>query len=288
MTALYEIAAATWPALVALALLFGTSAFALITARANPQNDRTLATLWRALALVLAITSPFELVAATANAAGTTMRDAVPMLGAVLLGTHVGRLWLWRIPLTIGLLAAAFAPLRSAARAVSILFLSAATLLVFALGSHAIDHGAIAVLILTLHELTAAIWAGTLVSFVLLAAETDAPIGEVARLAAHVSRIALLAVGVLLLTGLYNAWLELGLQFHLLVDSLYGRMLSRKLITLGAILCFAAYNRLRLVPAVNSDVSARPILVRTVAIEIMLLALVFGWSALLANSPPPH
>ncbi len=284
MTALYQIAAATWPPLLALALLFGTSSFMLVAARASSGSERTVAVLWRVLVLILVFSSPVELLAATANVAGTTIRAGAPFLGSVLVGTHIGRLWLWRTPLTIAILAAAFAPLKPPARAISILFLSAAILLVLALGSHAIDHGAIAIVVLTLHEFAAAIWVGTLASFVLISARAE----ETAGLAAQVSRIALLAVAVLVLTGLYNSWLELGLQFHLLMDSLYGQMLIRKLVTFAAILGFAAYNRFRLVPAVNPDASARLVLVRTVAIELVLIGIVFGWSALLANSPPPH
>jgi copper resistance protein D len=288
VTPLYELAAATWPPLVAVALLFGTSAFAMLAMRTGAGDERAFTIPWRVLALALALFSPLELLAAAANVGGTTMRGALPLLGLVLRDAHVGRLWLWRIPLTIALVAAAFVPLRAVARASSILCLSAAILVLFALGSHAIDHGAFAVLIYTTHELAAAAWLGTLAGFVLIATAT-ATRERVAELAPRVSRIALLAVTVLALTGLYNAWLELGVQFHLLVDSLYGRMLFRKLVFFSLVLCVAAYNRWRLVPAAaGSDASARRILVRSVAIEIVLLFVVLGWTVLLANSPPPH
>ncbi len=285
MTALYEIAAATWPPLVALALLFGSSGFVLVATVRD--DERAFTRLWRALAFVLLVFSPVELLIATANAADTTVRDALTLLGPMVTGTHIGRLWLGRIPLTLALVVAAFVPLKMTARATSLLLMSAAGLGLCALGSHAIDKGALAVAIYSIHELAAAAWLGTLAAFVLIAS-TSATRDRVAELAPRVSRIALCAVVVLALSGLYNAWLELGVQFHLLVDSLYGRMLFRKLVFFALVLCLAAYSRWRLVPAVDRNASARRTLVRSVAIEIALLLVVLGWTALLANSPPPH
>jgi copper transport protein len=286
VTALYQLSATTWPPLVAIALLFGSAVFAL--AAATDADARAFAFLWRLLALLLLVASPFELLSATAGVAGTTMRDAVPLVREVLFGTHMGRLWLWRIPLTLALLVAAFMPLNAAARAISIQVLSAAILMVFALGSHAIDKGAFAVAVYTAHELAAALWLGSLAGFLLIATQPYSARGRVAGAAIRVSRIALWSVVVLVLTGSYNAWLQLGLNFHLLVDSLYGRMLYRKLLTIAAVLCFGAYNRWRLVPVAGAQASARQALVRNVAIEIALLLVVLGWTALLANSPPPH
>jgi putative copper export protein len=52
-------------------------------------------------------------------------------------------------------------------------------------------------------------------------------------------------------------------------------------------LILGGYNRYRLVPTV-ADASVRTQLVRSVAIECVLLVAVMGWSADLANTPPPH
>jgi putative copper export protein len=53
------------------------------------------------------------------------------------------------------------------------------------------------------------------------------------------------------------------------------------------VLLLAAHNRYRLLPVLD-DSRARAAMVRNVAAECILLAAVLAWSALLANTPPPH
>jgi copper transport protein len=74
---------------------------------------------------------------------------------------------------------------------------------------------------------------------------------------------------------------------RLLSDSAYGRTLLLKLAIATPALVLGAYNRYRLVPTV-AEARVRLQLVRSVAIECLLLVAVVGWSAVLANTPPPH
>jgi copper transport protein len=88
-------------------------------------------------------------------------------------------------------------------------------------------------------------------------------------------------------TGLIRAWEALGLQLDLLVNSIYGRTLLWKVGTAATVILIGGYNRYRLVGSVGES-SARAALIRNVAVECALLAVVLGWSVVLANTPPPH
>ncbi len=291
MTAVYEMAAAKWPMLVAMLILFGTSAFALASAPPASNDDagalELLASLWRWLALANLVLSPIELIVATANAAAVPMREALPYLGQVLVATHMGRLWLWRLPISVAILAAAVAHVTPRTRAASIFLLSAALLGIRALGGHAIEQGTAAIVAYAAHELAAGAWLGALVVLALAAAAGGPARERIAVMGARVSRVAGWSVAALAASGLYNAWCALGLRPDLLVDSLYGRTLLWKLGTTAPVLVLAGYNRWRLLPAAD-DFSAQAMLVRNVAVEVALLGAVLGWSAVLANSPPPH
>jgi len=91
----------------------------------------------------------------------------------------------------------------------------------------------------------------------------------------------------LIVTGAIRAWDALGLRLDLLVNSIYGRTLLWKVGTAATVILIGGYNRYRLVGSVGES-SARASLIRNVAVECTLLAIVLGWSVVLANTPPPH
>jgi copper transport protein len=103
----------------------------------------------------------------------------------------------------------------------------------------------------------------------------------------RVSTIAGWSVAAMIVTGAIRAWETLGLHLDLLVNSLYGRTLLWKVGTAGTVILIGGYNRYRLVGSIGES-SARATLVRNVAVECVLLAVVLGWSVVLANTPPPH
>jgi putative copper export protein len=103
----------------------------------------------------------------------------------------------------------------------------------------------------------------------------------------RVSRVAGWSVAMLALTGVASAFYALGWHLELLIYSLYGRTLLWKLATAGAVILVGGYNRFQLMPAV-SETSAPSLLIRNVTVECVLLAAVLAWSAVLANTPPPH
>jgi copper transport protein len=137
--------------------------------------------------------------------------------------------------------------------------------------------------------MAAGIWLGALASLLMASRRADATHQriDIDAMTARVSSICAWSVAVILVSGPYTAFERLGWNLKLLSDSAYGRTLLLKLAIATPALILGAYNRYRLVPTV-ADASVRTQLVRSVTIECLLLVAVMGWSAVLANTPPPH
>ena len=69
-----------WPLVGSQVLIFGTTAFALAAApreiAAGDQWSRSMASLWRALALIVLVMSPLRLLSIAAGMAESTLREA--------------------------------------------------------------------------------------------------------------------------------------------------------------------------------------------------------------------
>ncbi|UPT91546.1 CopD family protein [Bradyrhizobium barranii subsp. apii] len=135
-----------------------------------------------------------------------------------------------------------------------------------------------------LHGLGVTIWIGALAPLVALVSKpTTATLPVVNRF----SRIAALAVGVLALTGLALAIVQLEKPVAL-VETRYGLILSIKLALVTGLLALAALNRFRLTPALARDGNGTPALKRSIllegAIALAILAVVAGWRF----TPPPR
>lgn len=135
-----------------------------------------------------------------------------------------------------------------------------------------------------LHGIGVAFWIGALAPLV---AMVLTPSGALLAVLNRFSRVAVLVVGVLVLTGLILATVQLE-SFRALIDTRYGLILSIKLALVMVLLALAALNRIRLTPALAVDLSnARP-LVRSILAECVvgmaILAVVAGWRF----TPPPR
>lgn len=108
-----------------------------------------------------------------------------------------------------------------------------------------------------LHLIAAAAWLGTLA--LLLLALTGSSIATANLIAAlrRFATIGTLIVGTLIVTGVVNLWAIAGLEaLPELATGAYGRTLTLKLALFAAMLGFAALNRWRLVPRLESGQSA--------------------------------
>jgi copper resistance protein D len=288
---LAERAVTVWPLLVAQTLLFGTSAFVLGVAprvaaeRASVQ--RRLATLWRVLAILLLVASPLALLSETASMAAVPWGRAAAFVPEVLRGTHLGLIWTWRLPVTAAVLVVAWRRTGEAWQPAALGFLGAGLLVFSGLSGHAVDYGTIAVAVYCVHEMAAALWLGAVLGLWLGAGKAAIAPAWTARTVPRVSRVAGWCVGVLVLTGAYNAYDGLGLSLDTLLYSAYGRTLLWKIVVSGAALAGGGYNRYALMPALARP-STRRSLRRALAVECALLIAVLGVTALLANTPPAH
>ena len=279
-----------WPLITAQILIFGTAAFALITASSQvadrERSADSLVALWRGLALLILAISPIRFLSVAAGMADSSLKDAIPFVPQIMRETFAGRVWAWRLGVVAMLAIAAWiAPRRMLP--VLICAMAAVLLLCQSITSHAVDSGAYAIAIHFIHQVAAGLWIGALACLLLGATVGHARAEWLKWATGRVSTTAAWSVAALLVTGSVRAWYALGLHFDLLLYSLYGRTLLWKLATAATVILIGGYNRYRLVPALG-EASARTTLIRNVTAECLLLGAVLGWSALLANTPPPH
>lgn len=112
--------------------------------------------------------------------------------------------------------------------------------------------------------------------------DTDA----VVRFARRLSQTVTVALGVVILSGLYNAWKGLGGSLAHLPDSSWGRMLLLKVLFVILALGHGARVRL-LLRKDNGRIPDRPVLMpRWLRVEALLMLVVLICSGWLANLPP--
>jgi copper transport protein len=135
-----------------------------------------------------------------------------------------------------------------------------------------------------LHGVGVAYWVGALLPLMALA---RGPVQTLLAALNRFSRAAVPVVGMLVLTGLVLAIIQLE-SFRALIDTKYGWILSAKSALVLGLLGLAALNRFRLTPALQSGSNNTRPLLRSIAIEcavvIGILALVAGWRF----TPPPR
>lgn len=135
-----------------------------------------------------------------------------------------------------------------------------------------------------LHGVAVAYWVG---AFAPLIAMAIRPKPFLLRALNRFSRIAVAVVGLLVLTGLTLAVIQLE-SFRALIETKYGLILSTKLVLVIGLLALAALNRFRLTPALAANLTMTRPLVRSIALEgtiaVAILAAVAGWRF----TPPPR
>jgi putative copper export protein len=137
--------------------------------------------------------------------------------------------------------------------------------------------------VLILHLLAVAFWAGSLWPLA-LASRRGGP--SAVRLLKAWTRTAGWAVSALLLAGAVLAWLLVG-RLEMLVTTAYGLALLAKVALVGVLLCFAAWHRFRLTPALVANVprsGAR--LAASIGCEALVMALIFWVLAEMTSASP--
>ncbi|MFL5759598.1 MAG: copper resistance CopC/CopD family protein [Thermomicrobiales bacterium] len=223
----------------------------------------------------------------------------------VLTDTRYGKLWILRIVLlaaySIALLIAAWWwPRHRPGRTVVTLLIALALPLPFSLDAHASAEAsgrATAIATDYVHLLAASVWIGGLFLLVgaLVASLRDlTPAGRrvvLSHVLPRFSTMALTAWGVLILTGAYQAWLEVGNLDGLLHTS-YGRTLGIKVILLVPLLALAAFNLILVTRKIRGSTDADSTLAWTrrftyaVGGEVILVILVLLVVGRLTSLPP--
>jgi putative copper resistance protein D len=254
-------ASVRWLEFLGLTTLLGGLAFRLLIVRPTLLSRQELESFERrrrnvqagAIAL-LALTSAGDLILRTLVMSGSAAGLGVA-LPLVLQKTHYGSVWISRMVLVV-LLATAWllrrpGPSRSAWSTWASLLGAALIALTTTLSGHAADWGDVTVPVLSdwLHVLATGTWIGGLFAFgfVLSPCCQGDPGQSVAAMAPRFSRVAAGGATIFLLTGPYNAWVQVA-SFSPLVTTKYGWTLSVKLSLVLLALLAAAANRYYFVP----------------------------------------
>jgi copper transport protein len=196
------------------------------------------------------------------------------------LGTPIGLAILYRGAAlgAAGLFAAAMRRWKRAA--IGVLLAGAAAAAVHVANGHAGAFGMRDIIGQTVHVVAVGAWAGGLLPLAWLLARHG---GEAATYARRFSGIALPAVVLIVLTGSFRSWNEVG-GLSGLTASGYGWTLIVKVALLIGVLALAWVNRQKNLPKATAD--AAP-LRRTVAKEAVLVGAIIAASGVLANLAPP-
>ncbi len=213
-------------------------------------------------------------------------------LPLVLTQTHYGHIWSLHL-VTLALLGGGFAMARAARPSRTWAACMAGGLLVLAFSysasSHASDNGDFTLAELTdwVHVVSTSIWGGGIFVFVLLV--FPALKGQPELLAAAAQRLSASSAAALpwvLITGIYNASRQLSGWDGLLATN-YGRVLSVKLVLVGALMLVGAWNRFVLVPRVQrhaGEAGALRTLFRVLALDAALMLLTMVMAAILVQN----
>lgn len=299
-------ASARWLHLMGLSLVVGPLVLVAVT-RALRDDVAIHRSLWRGSAwgsLLIFLAALVALVAQSSAVAGS-LREGLQsdaLLG--LLGTRWGALWTARIStiIVVALLThlAAHRQLRPGAERwwlATVLFASALLVASTALNSHSAATAPVwlSLMIDWIHVAATVVWIGGLFALVAMFLPATRRLDTNGRLAAMVlvvprfSVLALVAVELLVVTGLYHAWAHVS-DPSALVSTAYGRTLLIKLLLIAAMLMPAAFNllviRRRLVPSRLLTASDERRFARSVGVEAVLGTAVLATVGVLTSLPP--
>jgi copper transport protein len=261
----------------ALAALAGLLGFAVWGA--GPADGRVLRlSTW--LALAAAVLLALHAAAWVAHVApdGRLRGDAA----AAALATGPGRVETARLALAV---LALWALALARREGLALAFAGAAVLASGATGHAAAVQPLVAVPTKAFHLAALAAWLGGLVWLALQARAPEPAAAPLGRSASRVSAVALLAIAVVLATGVLQTVLFLPRHLDAL-RSAYGVLVLAKLAGLGVLALFGAHHRYRVLPRLAAaGMPAR--LARSLRAEMAVMAVVVLLGGLLAYVPPP-
>ena len=257
---------------------------------------------WRLLMVLLVVTAVatgIDLILRSAALADVPPGEAWGFVPRVLGHSDYGYFWLWRAGVW-GLMLAAALWLWRGWRALPslLLFVAAlATLSLISVTGHAGEDGLLTLpnLINWLHLVGITLWGGPVILYALLVLPELRRQGWPAQTATVATRLSTLATGALalvLLSGVYNSWRQLGRLSDLWTTD-YGWLLLLKLGLVALMMIVGALNRFRMVPriaAVHGDAASAShsflkilLFDSVVFISVLVVAVILGM-----QMPPSH
>jgi len=210
------------------------------------------------IALLLATTAAGLAIRARTMAGGD-LAAAVAAIPAVLLRTHFGTIWLLRSAALVSALGCALGRSRPA-RALT-LALALGVALTTSLTGHAGDWGDLSASagVDWVHIAAGGAWAGGLLclGFVARAGISAWSMAALGVVIGRFSRLAGWCLLAVIVSGAYNAWMQLP-QLSALWTSAYGRVLAVKLLLVAGLAAWGAINRYTIVPRLVSERRAGP------------------------------
>jgi putative copper resistance protein D len=156
---------------------------------------------------------------------------------------------------------------------------------------------AIVITTYAIHVLASAAWVGGLPPLLFALSEQRRPEPRKARdctldLCSRFSLMAMVAVSLVVASGIANAGFRVGGSFGKLFGSAYGDVLLKKLVVVAAMLALAYFNRFVAMPRLRAaslkDTTQIVKLRHSVTLEMVLSILVLGASAILGITMPPQ
>ena len=251
----------------------------------------------RLAAVMAAATGVGWMVASIANMTGSFIDMVDPAtIHAFLFETPFGSIAIARLILLFCLVLVASAPMARTVRFTFIAVVSALLMISQAWLGHAAEGGdtiagAIMIAVYAVHLLSAAAWAGGLPALALALAERRRQGRGGYDILARYSMVAMIAVALVILSGIANIAFHVDGAIARLPDTAYGAVLFTKLMLVAAMLVLAAINRLVIMPRLSSAGPLEGPIGRmrmSLSVELVLATFVLGAAAVLGITPPPH
>ena len=228
-----------------------------------------------------------------ASMSGVALPAALGVVPTVLTQTHVGYGWSLAFAGALVLLGTAMAShtgrLRSALLWLAVIAVAAGKA---SLG-HAADAGvaSAAIGMQTLHVLVTSVWGGLVMAAglaVLPALGASTARGMLIRTATQVSNVSVVAVGLVLLSGIFNAVRGSGGSFEAIEFSTWGHVLTLKLALVALALVMGGLNRFSALPRLRRTASTMDAhtFVNVLYLEALVMIGVFVAAAALSHSVP--
>jgi len=303
--------ASRWIHFAALFVLFGASLFWFYMGPKRwpdgpgglPRTRHATLIFLRIAAPVAAISGVAWLICILANMTGSLDSVIDPdTLRLFFFETAFGPLSILRLILLAAIVVIALLPMQDRARFAAILFVSGLLLISQAWLGHAAEggaglYGASMIGTYGVHILAAAAWAGGLppLLFALIEQRTFNP--DEARLwtldiLSRYSLMGMVAVSLIVISGIANAGFRVTGSFGKLFDTGYGEVLFAKTGVVAMMLALAFFNRFVLMPELRTasfDGLAQANTLRmSVAVELFLGVFVLAVAAVLGITPPPQ